>query len=102
MFDLIIGGLLVALSVGLCIFAAYAGTHGAKQSPFAIEASDAPAIFCPTAGCFLMADHQGCCGECDVCAQFGSHDAPVLEYVGKHANCTVDSTPAYYRGKHRA
>lgn len=65
--------------------------------PFRSE-SDAPDIFCPTVGCLLMANHSGCCEECDVCAQFGSHDAPL---VGPLRPIYSDLPNAvYYVGKH--
>jgi len=67
--------------------------------PVQIAGPKPPSIFCETVGCYLHTGHRGCCGECDVCAQFGSHDAPIMsgEYVGTHRGAE-EATLAHYSG----
>ena len=114
----ILVGLALAHAMFGCFYVAVVASK--QEAPVVVDAiqiAGPPDIFCPTAGCFYMADHAGCCGECDVCAQFGSHDAPVVsawkfdesgtiaeDYVGAHRGAPEATLHQFsgYVGDHRA
>lgn len=92
----VIGAMFFVVAVALCVAGTIASVYAkpVTEEPDLSVEEWPPSLFCSEIGCFEMLP---CCkhGECDICAEFGSH-APPEVYVGKHRQ-TESRRERYYR-----